>query len=1006
MKKSSISILIQLVIGFGVVLALILALGLTAWRQSSELAQRTSDMYDHPLTVRTALSALRSDILSIQAATESLLLQDDGADYQDILASSVLLRADSRRQITVMEGRYLGDPADIAKISDSLDRWDSAREAILSMLRRGDRRAAIALLRGAESDTFVSIATTLDKVDQFASGKADSYYRESLDLKLALRFKLAALVAASFVLALGVGLILFERIRRPLEDLTRAARRFGEGDRSARSRWPYSDEFGVLADAFNGLADKIEAELSLDESAAAISSIMLSETRARDFCRAVLAGTMERTGSALGAVYILDDEKKMFEHFESVGMDAARMDSFSASALEGEFGPAVASGKMRILSGLSEPGRFASKTVYGTAIPKEIVSIPLVSGEETIAMVSLASLGGFEERSLRLLETIRPALSARMDGVLAYRRLEQTSKRLAEGNLELEAQGVELSTQAAELSRQNDELSAQKLQLEEANRLKTDFLSTMSHELRTPLNSVIALSGVLGRRLEGKVGDTEHSYLGVIERNGRQLLEIINDILDLSRIEAGRENFERTEFGLDGPLREIVESLAPLAESKGLELRLDLPDTPPTMSTDREKLRRIVQNLVGNAVKFTDRGEVAVAVRIESRSTFISVSDTGIGIAEKDRATIFEEFRQADSGASRRFGGTGLGLAIARRYARLLGGDIALESEAGKGSVFTVVLPLRSPTVAEEVARPTYEPTAGGKSAILPFDPRTKTILVVEDSEAAAVQIVDILEATGYRVLVAGHGAAALEIIAGALPDAMILDLMMPGVDGFEVLRQIRADSRSDRLPVIILTAKYVTKDELAFLRHNHVMQLIQKGDIDKGRLLGAVERTLAPPSAPAGDFGAPHIDGGARNSGGVPGKPSEHGEALPLVLVVEDNVDNLLTAKALLAGAARLVEARDGREALTKALAFRPDLVLMDIEMPEMGGEDALAAMRKAPELRDLPVVAVTARAMKGDREKYLAAGFDDYLSKPIDGGELRRVIEAIAARRRGGRR
>jgi signal transduction histidine kinase len=261
-------------------------------------------------------------------------------------------------------------------------------------------------------------------------------------------------------------------------------------------------------------------------------------------------------------------------------------------------------------------------------------------------------------------------------------------------NTELQAQKTELSSQSAELAEQNTELEMQKNQLNEASRLKTNFLSNMSHELRTPLNSVIALSGVLSRRLDKKIPDEEYSFIEVIERNGKHLLNLINDILDISRIEAGHEEIEVTGFNAGNLIAEIVTMIEPQAKQKNIELLYHKDEINVHLSCDANKCRHILQNLIGNAVKFTEKGKVEIAARQIETNIVITVTDTGIGIAEEHLQHIFDEFRQADSSSSRKFGGTGLGLTIARKYANLLGGTIAVKSVQGKGAEFTLTLPL------------------------------------------------------------------------------------------------------------------------------------------------------------------------------------------------------------------------------------------------------------------------------------------------------------------------
>jgi len=572
-----------------------------------------------------------------------------------------------------------------------------------------------------------------------------------------------------------------------------------------------------------------------------------------------------------------------------------------------------------------------------------------------------------------LIDNILPTLSSRVEGILAYRRIKEFSEKLEHQNRELEAQKTELATQSSELLEQNTELEMQKTQLHEASTLKTNFLSNMSHELRTPLNSVIALSGVLNRRLPGKISREEYSYIGVIERNGKQLLELINDILDISRIESGREEIEITKFNTNNIIADVVSMIHPQAEEKNIELLHAESGSNLSITSDAGKCQHILQNLVGNAVKFTEAGKVEIAARQSGKNITIKITDTGIGIAENHLQHIFDEFRQADGGTARRFGGSGLGLAIARKYANLLGGTISVKSTPGKGSEFTLTLPLRY--AAENRIHEEATVTGFNHSIKPPLEKPSsgslvKTILLVEDSEPAIIQLKDFLEESGYNILVARDGGEALGIISHTIPDAMILDLMMPVIDGFEVLKTLREEEKTAHIPVLILTAKHITKEELSFLKRNNIHQLIQKGDVKRNELLKAVATMVVTETA-------------ERQK---PKPELQTIEGKPVVLVVEDNRDNMITVKALLSDNYIVVEAIDGKEGVMMAGKHKPNLILMDIALPGMDGIEAFKKIRNNAKLQHIPVIALTASAMTSDRETILAHGFDSYIAKPID--------------------
>ena len=351
----------------------------------------------------------------------------------------------------------------------------------------------------------------------------------------------------------------------------------------------------------------------------------------------------------------------------------------------------------------------------------------------------------------------------------------------------------------------------------------------------------------------------------------------------------------------------------------------------------------------------------------------ITIIDTGIGISDEHINHIFDEFRQADGSTSRRFGGTGLGLAIAKKYAHVLGGTISVKSRIGKGSEFKFSLPFEykpenkivEDEILQQMKYPIKQSPQLATEGII-----SKTILLVEDSEPAIIQIRDILEESGYNILVAHDGKEALWILSQTIPDAMILDLMMPGVDGFQVLKSLRELEQTAHIPVLVLTAKHISKQELKLLKQNNIHELIQKGDVKRNELLKAVSAMVLPQTQEIIK----------------PKQKLQTIEGKPVVLVVEDNPDNMLTVKALLGDDYTVVEAVDGNEGVAKAIEHKPHLILMDIALPAMDGIDAFKQIRNHVKLQKIPVIALTASAMTQDREIVLSHGFEAYIAKPID--------------------
>ena len=317
----------------------------------------------------------------------------------------------------------------------------------------------------------------------------------------------------------------------------------------------------MLAASFNAMADSVQTQARLDEAAADLAAVMLREDELHAFCRELLKALTERTGSQVARGLLRERRQDRVRALRVHRSRPQARAEFSAADLEGELGAALATRQMQHVVDIPADSRFTFVTVSGEFKPREIVTIPVLADEDVTAVISLASVRPYADEEVKLVRDILDVLTARLNGVLAYREVREFATRLERQNAELEAQKRELAAQGDELTEQNTELERQKRELQQANRLKSVFLSNMSHELRTPLNSVIALSGVLGRRLEGKVPEEEYGYLEVIERNGRNLLALINDILDLSRIESGREEVRREPFSLVSLVEEVVGDL-------------------------------------------------------------------------------------------------------------------------------------------------------------------------------------------------------------------------------------------------------------------------------------------------------------------------------------------------------------------------------------------------------------------------------------------------------------
>ena len=544
------------------------------------------------------------------------------------------------------------------------------------------------------------------------------------------------------------------------------------------------------------------------------------------------------------------------------------------------------------------------------------------------------------------------------------------------------------------LKKVQEEMEKARVAAEAASRAKSEFLANMSHEIRTPLNGVMGMTDLA---LETELTPEQREYLETVKMSSDSLLTVINDILDFSKIEAGKIDLEDTDFNLRDSLETTLKTLALRADEKGLELMCEVaPEVPEVVRGDSTRLRQIVVNLVGNAIKFTDKGEIAVKVQIESKENGdcicrFTVADTGIGIPENKRELIFAPFSQADTSTTRKYGGTGLGLTISTRLVQMMGGKIWVESEMGRGSQFHFTVRLGA-AEGKEIKLGTVAP-----SEFL----RDVKVLVVDDNRTNC----RILEGMLLRwhmkpSLVSGGAAALMELSAareGGKPYRMILtDMHMPDMDGFAMIEEIRRKPELATATIMMLTSA------------GH------RGDAARCQELGVAAYLLKPVRQSELREAVARVLGAQQHEGAIPLitrfslQDAREPDSYLSVLLAEDNLVNQRLAVRLLEKRGhRVVVAGTGLQALQALEKESFDLVLMDVQMPEMDGLEATAAIREKEKGTAVhqAVVALTAHAMKGDREKCLAGGMDGYLTKPIRPNELDQLLEIYVARHAEGR-
>jgi signal transduction histidine kinase/CheY-like chemotaxis protein len=653
-------------------------------------------------------------------------------------------------------------------------------------------------------------------------------------------------------------------------------------------------------------------------------------------------------------------------------------------------------------------------------------------------------------------------------------RVKMRTRELERANLELGTQKEELMVQRAELASHQHELQLKNDEVQRANRLKSEFLANMSHELRTPLNSIIGFSELLGEDLRSTLAPRHLEYLDDVMQSGRHLLGLINDILDLSKIEAGHLSLSLEAVAPEDAIAEACDMVRPAAAKKRITLVVEVR-ARQLLRADRAKLRQVLLNLLSNAIKFNPEGEPVEVTALDGPAQVcIGVRDHGPGIPRALRARLFDPFVQGEDPLVKKHQGTGLGLAISKRIVEQHGGDIEVESEPGQGATMRVTFPAATGTgvhrvppelqdegredgrpvvlLADEGSHPSsaalrqglqqsgyaveelagrdvvaaaralhpmaivIDPARVGEQGSLAVDrlqrddatrdipvvastapgagfvPKpvsapellgrvhalappagTPRVLVIDDEPAAGALLCAVLGPAGYRVDVVHRGREGIAAAAAAPPALAIVDLLLPDISGFEVIEALAADERTRHVPVLVLTGSDLTDFDRARLRQR-VSAVAGKGDLLRRELIAAVDRAT---------------DRAAR-------RPAAARPVGPLILVVDDHDLNRQLARAILERKGYAVaEAEDGEAAVTMARQTRPALILMDLAMPRKDGYTAARELKAEPSTAEVPIVALTALAMRGDEAKALEAGIDAYLTKPIDRSALEATVE-----------
>lgn len=1052
----NISIKQRFFILFFVCITTFVGFGTFALYKLNNLAEVTESLYNQSSKVSDATVNAKVNLVKINSTMKDLILSandeeiqkeiDKVSEYEDELKTNLDTINENSDDANVK--RNLQDAYNLL-----FKWWKPQIEKITNSMLEGKKDEAIDISKGISSDFVEQFELDLNNIYLSSIDNEINLIEESNELKTSVKTTLIF----TLIILLGILLILFilivTSILNPINNLKNHMIKTTKSGELEEYEITQKGEITEMAKNYNILIKKLKDELWVNTNRNALNSEMTGYMSVNELTQKTINVLSRLIEAENGSFYIFnEDENKLVLNSTFAGTKS-QMISDEYRIGHGIIGQVALERKAILLKNVR---RSESSSI--DAICLNVYAFPLIYEEKLYGVIEISSFEMVDDLRKQFIDVISSTIAISLSSAIQnekikellliseeatnkaqemsnqlkganeileehQRQLQVQAEELQQTNAQLEEQQQILQQQSEEMQQTNAQLEENQLHMEEqsrllrikneeleksrkeileqskayemANKYKTQFLANISHELRTPLNSIILLSNLLVRSERNIKAQDAQEKIEVIYNSGQHLLSLINDILDLSKIEAGRIELNCKYFKSDELINELTSMFKETAMEKSIEFVWE-DKFNDIIYGDKEKISQILRNFLSNAFKFTHGGLVSLKIWREDNcgdKVVFSVIDTGIGISNENLDIIFEEFHQGDGSISRKYGGTGLGLSISNKLCNLMNGEIKVVSEPGVGSTFSFYLPL---TVPEDLFKLEDAITITNKvKDIRTKDSvnfeinETKKLLVIEDDINLSKSIKSISEGIGFVTLVSNNGADGIRIIKEKEINGILLDLSLPDKDGIDLLKEINTELklRNLNIPIIIYTGMEINKEQEKEIRL-YADSIIIKTTNSYERLLDELTLIL-------------HKKNDVKDYRNIITSKINKDKALNLsnkkILITDDDPRNIFVlAAALEEYGAEIIEAENGKVALDKLENETIDLILMDIMMPVMNGYEAIRAIRNTTKIKDIPIIATTAKSLKGDREKCMEAGANDYISKPIDYDVLITLVKA----------